>query len=254
MTGFKNGKQHTRYHRIASVTTRRAGKSKFRLFGIVITQHSHILKIKIHSFVYWGIFYMYHFKYCSPIMLVAFYSRNERSAATQLSENKGKGIYRSKKEGRKYICFCGREHRWSTEIKKRSLEKEDESKNPIVREAFWAVGSPFYSNRSRLLKDSFLFDSASDSHIYNSRERFSNLTPAGEDCCVAGGGGDVKVHGFGTAVIRPKGATPNIDCELTLNDVAYVPGFPVNLVSYDKAMSKGIYWNGEEKTLVKMEN
>jgi Pol polyprotein len=68
---------------------------------------------------------------------------------------------------------------------------------------------------------------------------------------VAGGGGNVKVHGFGTVVIRPKGATPNIDCELTLNDVAYVPEFPVNLVSYDKAMSKGIYWNGEEKTLVK---
>src|SRR5580658_89073 len=214
---------------------------------------------------------------------------NERSAATQSSESKGKGIYRSKKEGRKYTCFCGREHRWSecyyvneavrpngwkpnpgiqkrmnekleeepffrnkiTEIKKRSLEKKDESKNPIVREAFWTVGSSFYSNRSRLLKDSFLLDSASDSHICNSRERFSNLTPAGEDCCVAGGGGDVKVHGFGTVVIRPKGATPNIDCELTLNDVAYVPEFPVNLVSYDKAMSKGIYWNGEEKTLVK---
>jgi hypothetical protein len=138
-----------------------------------------------------------------------------------------------------------------TEIKKRSLEKKDESNNPIVREAFWTVGSSFYGNHSRLLKDSFLLDSASDWHICNSRERFSNLTPAGEDCCVAGGGGDVKVHGFGAVMIRPKGATPNIDCELTLNDVACVPKFPVNLVSYDKAMSKGIYWNGEEKTLVK---
>src|SRR5882762_9977305 len=156
---------------------------------------------------------------------------NESSTATQSSESKGKGIYRGKKEGRKYNCFCGREHRWSecyyvneavrpngwkpnpgiqkrfdekleeepffrnkiTEIKKRSLEKKDGLKNPIVREAFWAVGSSFYSNRSRLLKDSFLLDSASDSHICNSRERFSNLTTAGEDCCVAGGGGNVKV-------------------------------------------------------------
>jgi hypothetical protein len=37
-------RQITRYPRIASVTTRRAGKSDFRLLGIVITQHSHIFE------------------------------------------------------------------------------------------------------------------------------------------------------------------------------------------------------------------
>ena len=82
-----------------------------------------------------------------------------------------------------------------TEIKKRSQEKKDESKNHTIRVALWTTGSSFYSNRSRLLKDSFLLDSASDSHICNSRERFTNLIPAGEDCCVAGGGGEVKVRG-----------------------------------------------------------
>jgi hypothetical protein len=40
----------TRYHRITSRTARRAGKSKIWLFGIAITQRSHILKIKIYSF------------------------------------------------------------------------------------------------------------------------------------------------------------------------------------------------------------
>ena len=34
----------TRYPRVASVTTRRAGKSEFRLLGIVITQRSHIFE------------------------------------------------------------------------------------------------------------------------------------------------------------------------------------------------------------------
>jgi len=34
----------TRYPWIASVTTRRAGKSEFRLLGIVITQRSHIFE------------------------------------------------------------------------------------------------------------------------------------------------------------------------------------------------------------------
>jgi hypothetical protein len=138
-----------------------------------------------------------------------------------------------------------------TEIQKRSQGKKDESKNPTVRVALWTAGSSFYSNRSRLLKDSFLLDSASDSHICNSRERFSNLTPVKEGYSVAGGGGERKIHGFGTVIIRPKGVTPRTDCELTLNDVAYVPDFPVNLVSYDIAMSKGIFWNGEERILVK---
>ena len=46
------------------VITRAAGQ-EFWLFGIAITQRSHILKIKIDSFVSWDIFYMYHCKYYS---------------------------------------------------------------------------------------------------------------------------------------------------------------------------------------------
>ena len=51
-------------------------ETEFWLFRIVITQRSHILKkLKyITLFIIKDIFYMYHFKYCSPIMLVAFYS------------------------------------------------------------------------------------------------------------------------------------------------------------------------------------
>ena len=41
----------TRYHRITSRTARRAGKSKFWLSGIAITQCSHILKNKMDRFV-----------------------------------------------------------------------------------------------------------------------------------------------------------------------------------------------------------
>jgi hypothetical protein len=64
----------TRLDRIASGTARRAAKSKFGLFSIVITQRFHIFKIKIDSFIYWDIFYMYHYKNYDRNMLVAFYS------------------------------------------------------------------------------------------------------------------------------------------------------------------------------------
>ena len=65
---------YTSLDRIASGTARRAAKSKFGLFSIVITQRFHIFKIKIDSFIYWDIFYMYHYKNYDRNMLVAFYS------------------------------------------------------------------------------------------------------------------------------------------------------------------------------------
>ena len=64
----------TRLDRIASGTARRAAKSKFELFSLVITQRFHIFKIRIDSFVYWDIFHMYHYKNYDRNMLVAFYS------------------------------------------------------------------------------------------------------------------------------------------------------------------------------------
>jgi hypothetical protein len=39
------------------------------------------------------------------------------------------------------------------------------------------------------------------------------------------------MEGFGTVVIKPE-PVDNGDCELTLQNGAYAPRFPVNLVSY----------------------
>jgi hypothetical protein len=72
--GVGPGGAATRLDRIASGTARRAAKSKFGLFSIVVTQRFHIFKIRIDSFVYWDIFYMYHYKNYDRNMLVAFYS------------------------------------------------------------------------------------------------------------------------------------------------------------------------------------
>ena len=125
-----------------------------------------------------------------------------------------------------------------------------ETKGPTIRAAMYTVGSSYCSADDSLLKDSFLLDSASEAHVCNSRDRFIDIKPAPADAYLKGGGGSVKIEGFGTVVIKPEPVDDG-DCEITLHDVALAPKFPVNLVSYDIAMSKGFFWNGERGTLVK---
>jgi len=118
-----------------------------------------------------------------------------------------------------------------------------------TKRAMYTVGSSYSTNDS-ILRDSFLLDSASDTHVCNSRDRFINIRPAPADACLKGGGGNVKIEGFGTVVIKPE-PVDNGDCELTLQNVAYAPMFPVSLVSYTIAMSKRFFWDGEKGILVK---
>jgi reverse transcriptase-like protein/Pol polyprotein/gag-pre-integrase-like protein len=125
-----------------------------------------------------------------------------------------------------------------------------ETKGPTVRAAMYTIGSSYCSTDDSLLRDSFLLDSASESHVCNSRDRFTDLKPAPEDAYLKGGGGYVKIEGFGTVVIKPEPVDEG-DCEITLHDVAFAPMFPVNLVSYTIAMSKRFFWDGEKGILVK---
>jgi hypothetical protein len=125
-----------------------------------------------------------------------------------------------------------------------------ETKGPTIRTAMYTVGSSYCSVDDSFLRDSFLLDSASDAHVCNSRGRFIDLKPAPADACLKGGGGYVKIEGLGTVVIKPEPVHDG-DCEITLHDVVFAPDFPVNLVSYDIAMSKRFFWDGEKGILVK---
>src|SRR5580658_6974714 len=127
--------------------------------------------------------------------------------------------------------------------------KEDNPRGERIREAMYTRGESYLSAETSLLRDSFLLDSASDSHVSNNRDRFTDMRPAPADATLKSGGGGVKVLGYGTVVIRPEPVSPGGDVELTLNDVAYAPDFPVNLVSYDVAISKQIFWDAERGVL-----
>ena len=130
-------------------------------------------------------------------------------------------------------------------------KKEDNPKEERIREAMYTRGESYLSTETSLLRDSFLLDSASDSHVSNNRDRFTDMRPAPADATLKSGGGGVKILGYGTVVIRPEPVSPGGDVELTLNDVAYTPDFPVNLVSYDIAISKQIFWDAERGVLTK---
>jgi hypothetical protein len=52
-------------------------------------------------------------------------------------------------------------------------------------------------------------------------------------------------------VIRPEPVNSEGDVELALSDVAYAPNYPVNLVSYDIAISQQIFWDAEKGVLTK---
>jgi hypothetical protein len=52
------------------------------------------------------------------------------------------------------------------------------------------------------------------------------------------------ILGYGTVQIHASPATPEDDfCTLTLMDVAYVPSFHTNLVSFGREWVKGIRWD-----------
>ena len=127
--------------------------------------------------------------------------------------------------------------------------KEDNPRGERIREAMYTRGESYLSAETSLLRDSFLLDSASDSHVSNNRDRFTDMRPAPADATLKSGGGGIKILGYGTVVIRPEPVSPGGDVELILNDVTYAPDFPVNLVSYDVAISKADLLGCRERSI-----
>jgi hypothetical protein len=130
-------------------------------------------------------------------------------------------------------------------------KKEDDPEGERIRVSMHTRGESCLSTEASVLRDSFLLDSASDSHVSNNRDRFTDMRPAPADATLKSGGGGIKILGYGTVVIRPEPVSLGGDVELTLNEVAYAPDFPVNLVSYDIAISKQIFWDAEKGVLTK---
>jgi hypothetical protein len=70
-------------------------------------------------------------------------------------------------------------------VQKRKQEdkdkKEDKPKEEKIRETLYNRGESYFSADNSLLRDSFLLDSASDSHVCNNSDRFIDMRPAPAD-------------------------------------------------------------------------
>ena len=93
--------------------------------------------------------------------------------------------------------------------------------------------------------DVWCYDTGATLHICNNRALLSNYRPAVSSVQV--GNTETTILGFGTATIRP---TESLDgTSFPLLEVAYAPGFHLNLLSADRAASAGIFLRGKDDIL-----
>jgi hypothetical protein len=99
------------------------------------------------------------------------------------------------------------------------------------------------------LRDSFILDSGATTHV-NNRHRFLNFRPAeaGENLITANS--TVSILGYGDVDIFAEPIDSGQKIQIRLQNVAYIPTFYTSLMSYDRAMAKSIYWDGQNGTLI----
>ena len=92
------------------------------------------------------------------------------------------------------------------------------------------------------LKNSWIADSGSDTHVCNNLEHFEILHQAHEGDVVRHGDAETAILGFGTVCIKatsPSGGKVPI----RLNDVAFIPGMHTSLLSVQRAQKAGFFMN-----------
>lgn len=122
----------------------------------------------------------------------------------------------------------------------------DESNTALDMSAFPS------SNTALPLRDSPILDSGSSKHIIREMKRFLDYNPAplNSNVRLRGVGKDSpRVEGSGTAYILVRNPDDTKDVRIRLQRALYVPGCPLNLVSYRQFMENGIHWDSERQVL-----
>lgn len=97
--------------------------------------------------------------------------------------------------------------------------------------------SSFSATRIYPLRDSFILDSGSDTHICNNLDRLINYKPSSSPGGIFAGGHILEILGYGQVHLRIRGGL------FQLNDVAYIPDFHTSVASLDLLLEKGFNWN-----------
>ncbi|KAF9733719.1 polyprotein [Paraphaeosphaeria minitans] len=94
------------------------------------------------------------------------------------------------------------------------------------------------------LKDAFILDSGSTTHICNNLSRIDDIRPPAMGDYIWAGNTKVWVQGYGTVRVTTKGAQK--EQLLRLNDVAWCPDFLCSLISFRLLRRQGIWWETRE--------
>ena len=98
------------------------------------------------------------------------------------------------------------------------------------------------------IANSWILDSGSNIHVCNDPHRFKTTHPTTSDDYLVSGSTTYPITAYGTVditIASPTGRTESV----TLNQVALIPGFFTNLVSFSKAKAANIYWDTAKDTL-----
>ena len=132
-------------------------------------------------------------------------------------------------------------------IKARLVEKSPTESQlpPVAMATTHQIGESHATSHSAVnyrLHDSFILDSASDTHVCNDRDRFIELNEAATGDRLIAGNSAAPILGYGTAVVKARTPDDKNVRILHLQNVAYSPTFHTNLISLRKIMQKGFKW------------
>ena len=142
----------------------------------------------------------------------------------------------------------------SRNLKGKEKEREDQTDDDSESEPMgMAVTKASYhtSKENYPLRKSFLLDSAATEHICNDKSRLTNYRVAKPGEHVIAGDRKVPISGYGTMTVHCKPANGKKECRIEARNAHYIPTFHTNLISYDKAMEQGIYWDSKKGVLTK---
>ena len=120
----------------------------------------------------------------------------------------------------------------------RQTRDESPQNNPIEQHAFFAsfaVPSSDYE-----LRDSWIADSGSDTHVCNNLSRFRSIQPCSSEEELRFGNNSTPILGFGSVtVVATK--TQGEQVHLNLANVAFIPDFHTNIVSMQLSKHAGLF-------------
>ena len=103
------------------------------------------------------------------------------------------------------------------------------------------------------LRNLFILDSGSTTHICNNIERMTNLRAPMPGDYIWAGNTRVWIQGYGTVQVRTKGY--HAEQSIQLNNVALCPDILCNLVSFRLLRQQGIWWdNKSEPTMLRRQD